>query len=159
MSDTYAKVTGEGVLRWQFEKSLLILEYKDTKPPLPPPFNVPWYISSAVLYAWRKLQDVSLGRDAGSAAPSDGFKNVPPSRDLRLYQRQERTALATCLAQQRDLIDGAIDSKVDKLVERIEKLEAADRSHFEDLKGLVKDMSGSGTRAKRRSMLAGAAAD
>jgi hypothetical protein len=37
MADTYSRVTADGLVRWQFERAALIAEYKDTKPPLPPP--------------------------------------------------------------------------------------------------------------------------
>ena len=40
MADTYGRVTADGLVRWQFERAALISEYKDTKPPLPPPLNL-----------------------------------------------------------------------------------------------------------------------
>ena len=40
MADTYGRVTADGLVRWQFERAALISEYKDTKPPLPPPANL-----------------------------------------------------------------------------------------------------------------------
>ena len=43
MSDTYAKVTEKERSVWQYERAHLIDEFKDTKPPLPPPLNVLWY--------------------------------------------------------------------------------------------------------------------
>ena len=56
MSDTYARVMDKGRERWTFERAQLILEFKNTKGPLPPPFNVLW----TVLVEWRQEAEIYL---------------------------------------------------------------------------------------------------
>ena len=53
MSDTYARVMEKGRERWTFERASLISEFKDTKPPLPPPFNVLWQLLVELPAKWR----------------------------------------------------------------------------------------------------------
>ena len=66
MSDTYARVMDKGRERWTFERAQLILEFKNTKGPLPPPFNVLW----TVLVEWRQATDAD-------EMNISGFKTVP----------------------------------------------------------------------------------
>jgi len=44
MSSTYERVKENSAEFWEFHRVSLIREYKDNKDPLPPPFNVLWYL-------------------------------------------------------------------------------------------------------------------
>jgi len=44
MSSTYERVKENSTEFWEFDRVSLIREYKDNKDPLPPPFNVIWYL-------------------------------------------------------------------------------------------------------------------
>ena len=94
MSDTYARVTGEGLLRWQFERAQLINEFMRKKP-LPPPLNVFWFgliTLPSKLRVWYR----STYREEVEASEA-GFTLVPSQQDLDKLQAREGEALKRCL--------------------------------------------------------------
>ena len=139
MSDTYARITGEGLQRWQFERAQLIGEFKDTKPPLPPPLNVLWfalYTFPQHVYIWY-LERFRDTRRIGSV----GFKLLPKQQDLNAYQALEEEALRRCLQQREKRDSEQIDARVDKLLEGMQKLEEDGRANFEALNGRLDDLA------------------
>lgn len=124
LSDTFVRITGEGLQRWQFERCLLVNEFKETKPPLPPPFNVLWLLG--VTWPSRLLRgEASVG----------GFKTLPSARILAQLQQQETDALQRCLMQRAARTAESVEARCDLSVSEIRKLEQQNRSHFENLNG------------------------
>ena len=95
MADTFSRVTADGRIRWQFERSALISEYKDTKPPLPPPLNILWLAYSGVSGAVARC----CAKNGEEYPKPEGFKTAPDIMDLRIFERREQTALKECLWQ------------------------------------------------------------
>jgi len=55
MADTFQKIEAEGLKQWQFHRIQIILEYKDERESLPPPFNVWILLYRLVLKLGRRL--------------------------------------------------------------------------------------------------------
>ena len=128
MADTYGRVTADGLVRWQFERAALISEYKDTKPPLPPPANL-----LCVLYS---LLRGLLVRGCGSSDESGvtpGFQTVPNTMQLRILERREQSALKECLRQREKRNKESPETKAEELKQTLAKLEDQSRARFEKL--------------------------
>ena len=127
MADTYSRVTADGRIRWQFDRAALISEYKDTKPPLPPPLNLlclAYYgVAGAVAHCCGERGEV--------LAKSEGFKTVPLNMDLKIFERREQTALKECLRQRSKRQDASVDGKLERLEATLAKLEEQSRARFE----------------------------
>ena len=91
MSDTYAKVMEQGRERWTFERAQLIAEFKDTKAPFPPPFNLLWQLLVELPAELRKKDE---------AMECDGFKVVPDQKMLTKLETSEGVYLKRCLSVQ-----------------------------------------------------------
>ena len=76
MADTYGRVTADGLVRWQFERAALISEYKDTKPPLPPPVNLLCVLGNLL----RGL--LSKACAEGDAPSTPGFQTIPDTMQV-----------------------------------------------------------------------------
>ena len=140
MADTFSKITAEGLLRWQFERAQLISEFKETKPPLPPPLNVLWLLF--VTLPW-KLS----GRDTGLG----GFKTFPTSRKMANLVTSEAAALHRCLLRREAKKAATMEAQIDKTNKEIARLQSQNQTRFENLNGrLDKLMSEVAAYAQRR---------
>ena len=132
MSDTYSRVTGEGLLVWQFERAQLINEFKDTKPPLPPPFNVIWF-GLVTLPSWLHR---SYRRHQGEVDIDDsGFKLVPKQLELNALRQREEEALKRCLQAREKRDEETLEARITQLNEKHTKLDEQGRQNFELLNG------------------------
>merc|ERR1711988_1822287 len=113
MADTYARVMADGVIRWQFSRADLILEYKDTKPPLPPPLNVICFSYGLLLGAMGKCWNVATG---SKSTPTSGFKTVVSAMQLRIYERREQVALREALRQRSKKQEGTAEWRDERVV-------------------------------------------
>ena len=117
--------------RWQFERCQLIGEFKETKPPLPPPLNVFWLM----LVTWPR-------RWFGGQGDLIGFKTLPSSRTLANLKQQESDALQRCLIKRADRKAKTVESRCDLSVSEIRKLEQQNRMRFENLNGRMDRIDG-----------------
>ena len=124
MADTFSKITGEGLLRWQFERAQLISEFKETKPPLPPPLNVFWL-------AFITLPTKLLGRTQSLG----GFKTFPTSRKLANLEHIEGAALHRCLLRKVAKKATTMEAQVGKANKEIAHLQTQNQIRFENLNG------------------------
>ncbi|KAL3925874.1 MAG: hypothetical protein SGPRY_003547 [Prymnesium sp.] len=53
MADTFQKISADGQKQWQYHRIKIILEYKDERESLPPPFNVLILLNRLFLRLWR----------------------------------------------------------------------------------------------------------
>jgi len=138
MSDTYANVTSEGLLRWQFERAQLIDEFKDAKKPLPPPFNVFWFalitLPNKLRIQYRRL--VLNEEEIGTA----GFKLIPRLRELSAYRANEKDALKRCLQTRERRAEESSEARVERLQVRMDKLDEVGRANFEALNGRIDEI-------------------
>jgi hypothetical protein len=129
MADTYGRVTADGLVRWQFERAALISEYKDTKPPLPPPLNL-------LCVTYNLLQWLLAKFCPGLAKEQDvtpGFQKVPDTMQLRILERREHSALKECLRQRAKKNKESPETKAEELRLTLAKLEDQSRARFEKL--------------------------
>jgi len=129
MADTYGRVTADGLVRWQFERAALISEYKDTKPPLPPPANL-------LCVAYNLLQWLLAKFCPGLAKEQEetpGFQKVPDTMQLRILERREHSALKECLRQRAKKNKESPETKAEELRLTLAKLEDQSRARFEKL--------------------------
>ena len=126
MSDTYSRIMGESIEHWKFEHCQLVTEFKDSKPSLPPPFNVFFDVAGALR---RRL--------CGGQEALSGFKTLPSLPQLMHFQKMESEALQRCLQarEKREALD--VTARVDHSVREIRKLEDQNRSRFENLNGRI----------------------
>jgi len=132
MSDTYARVTSEGLLVWQFERAQLIDEFKDTKPPLPPPLNVLWLAFVTMPSYLRKL---CRAREGEEDVSTFGFKLVPSQRELNTLSQREADALKHCLQAREKREDDTLDARIGRLQAAVAKLDEQARGNFEAVNG------------------------
>ena len=129
MADTYGRVTADGLVRWQFERAALISEYKDTKPPLPPPANLLCFTYSLLQWLLAKFCPGFVGD--GEVTP--GFQKVPDTMQLRILERREESALKECLRQRAKRKKASPETKAEELRLNLAKLEDQSRARFEKL--------------------------
>ena len=127
MADTYGRVTADGLVRWQFERAALISEYKDTKPPLPPPANLLCVLGNLL----RGL--LSKACAEGDAPSTPGFQTIPDTMQLRILERREDSALKECLRQRAKRKKASAETKAEELRLALTKLEEQSRARFEKL--------------------------
>ena len=127
MADTYGRVTADGLVRWQFERAALISEYKDTKPPLPPPVNLLCVLGNLL----RGL--LSRACAEGDAPSTPGFQTIPDTMQLRILERREDSALKECLRQRAKRKKASPETKAEELRLNLAKLEDQSRARFEKL--------------------------
>ena len=129
MADTYGRVTADGLVRWQFERAALISEYKDTKPPLPPPANLLCFTYSLLQWLLAKFCPGFVGDEE----VTPGFQKVPDTMQLRILERREESALKECLRQRAKRKKASAETKAEELRLNLAKLEDQSRARFEKL--------------------------
>ena len=132
MSSTYERVLEEGTLRWLFERTQLIDEFKDTKPPLPPPFNL-------ISMIWDFASSCFPGADERAFADS-GFKSIVDERQTFEAQRHEVEALRRCLQLRKDGAKLTLDARVESLHDAIHKMEDKNRFKIERVSAVLESM-------------------
>ena len=135
MADTYGRVTADGLVRWQFERAALISEYKDTKPPLPPPLNLVSVAYYCVEGTVRYLSKLFKGETKEEWPSTIGFKKVPPNMELRSLERREQAALKECLRQRSRRHEESAEGVREKLQQTLSKLEEQNRTRFDNVNG------------------------
>ena len=132
MADTYGRVTADGLIRWQFQRAALIAEFKDAKPPLPPPLSLLCLTYDALRWLASRLGSSASGEEP---PPPLGFKKVPTSMDLRILERREQAALKECLRQRAKRVEESAEAKAEALDRTLAKLEEQNRARFENING------------------------
>jgi hypothetical protein len=135
MADTYGRVTADGLVRWQFERAALISEYKDTKPPLPPPLNLVSVAYYCVEGTVRYLSQLFKGETKEVRPSTIGFKKVPPNMELRSLERREQAALKECLRQRSRRHEESAEGVRERLQQTLSKLEEQNRTRFDNVNG------------------------
>ena len=135
MADTFGRVTAEGQVRWLFERTALISEYKDTKPPLPPPLNLLSVAYYCVESTVRYLSKLFKGETKEVRPSTIGFKKVPPNMELRSLERREQAALKECLRQRSRRHEESAEGVREKLQQTLSKLEEQNRTRFDNVNG------------------------
>mmetsp|Transcript_18044 Transcript_18044/g.53982 ORF Transcript_18044/g.53982 Transcript_18044/m.53982 type:complete len:259 (+) Transcript_18044:1888-2664(+) len=135
MSDTYNRVKlTEGTLRWHFERASLILEFKDTKLPVPPPFNLAWLVLFELpvrMYKqWKGIASVA----------DSGYKLIPPTESLQMLERKELEVLRKFLEASKAAADASTDAKLDVFAARMTSIEDTSASRFEKLNGRLEQI-------------------
>ena len=75
---------GAGAVRWKFERALLILEFKDTKLPAPPPLNLIWLLLVVIpLRIYNRCAGIVR-------ADVRGYKLIPKQEEVQKIQRKEQ---------------------------------------------------------------------
>ena len=141
MADTYSRVTADGLVRWQFERAALIGEYKDTKPPLPPPLNLLCIAYYAVRGIIRCLSKLSRCETKEVRPSTIGFKNVPSKTELHVLERREQAALKECLRQHSRLNESSTDGKIKRLEQLLTRLEEQNRTRSDNINGRLDNNS------------------
>ena len=124
MSDTYAKVMEQGRERWTFERAQLIAEFKDTKAPFPPPFNLLWQLLVELPAELRKKDE---------AMECDGFKVVPDQKMLTKLETSEGVHLKRCLTVQHEREQQGQGWQIQQIRELLAHMHEASRTQFETL--------------------------
>jgi len=133
MSDTYARVTEKGQLVWLFERAQLISEFKDTKPPAPPPFNVMWLVLVTFPYkVYKSYRERVLGEVAVSPG---GFRQVPPQQQLSLVRQREGEALKRSLQAREKRVEETLEARIERVQAKLVKIEEQNRANFESING------------------------
>lgn len=124
MSDTYAKVMEQGRERWTFERAQLITEFKDTKPPFPPPFNLLWQLLVELPAELRKKDEV---------VDTSGFKVIPDLKMLSKLEVSEGVHLKRCLNVQHEREQEGQDWQLQQIRDQLSHMQDTSRAHFETL--------------------------
>ena len=138
LQSTYVRILGESQGFWLFERAQLIAEFKDTKPPLPPPFNVIWYICYSVPKTMYSRYQARHSSDVPS--PTTGFKRVPNEKLLRQLWKKEQQYLKVSLDERRKRQAASAAAKTDQQGQAITKLEEDSRTRFETLNGRIDEL-------------------
>ena len=134
-SDTFANINAEGERRWLLDRGMLILEFKDKKEPLPPPFNILWMLAVSLPRAVLRLVR-SLTSSETEEAPSTGFKLIPDSLKLmKRYRDQELDALRECVRTRDGVSAESIEAKVQVVQDVLSKVQEDTRTHYEAISG------------------------
>jgi len=121
--------------RISFTPQALISEYKDTKPPLPPPLNLLSFAYYGVAGTIRYLSQLSKGETKEVRPSTIGFKKVPPNLELRSFERREQAALKECLRQRSRRHEESNEGKTERLEQTLSKLEEQNRTRFDNVNG------------------------
>jgi len=122
MTSTYERVKEDSRLYWQFERTKVILEFKDTKGALPPPLNlitlvcydVPRLLLRGCMRFWVRRVHPE-GEGPGFEQEHSGFKAIPSLSKLHSLRIAELRARRKFLQQQSDRHALMIDARVDDM--------------------------------------------
>ena len=128
MSDTYAHVMEKGRERWTFERANLIKEFKDTKAPLPPPFNVFWKLFVDLPASWVDKDECDMS----------GYKTVPHLKLLKKLEIAEGAALRKCIKMQDEREQGEMAWQIGAISEKLGEMQEASRTQYE---GIVRSLN------------------
>lgn len=134
-SDTFAHINSEGEKRWLLDRGQMILEFKDKKEPLPPPFNVLWVLAvSLPRMIFRLVRGFTSSET--EEAPSTGFKLIPDSLKLmERYRDQELDALRECVKRREEASAKSLEAKVQVVQEVLDKVQEDTRTQYEAISG------------------------
>jgi len=135
MSETFNQVNTKGAVRWKFERALLILEFKDTKLPAPPPLNLIWLLLVVIpLRIYNRCAGIVR-------ADVRGYKLIPKQEEVQKIQRKEQGFIRKYLVDKRRKDGQAFVAKIDALQDYVSRGEARNESRFETINGKVDLMS------------------
>ena len=147
-SDTFAHINSEGERRWLLDRGYLILEFKDKKDPLPPPFNLLWMLAVSLPKSILRFTR-SFTSSETEEAPSTGFKLIPTSLQLmEKYREQELDALRECVKRREESSAESLEAKVQVVQEVLDKVQEDTRTHYEAISGRL-DRLGAGKSSPR----------
>lgn len=127
MSDTYARVTAEGEVNWQYARAGLIREYL-TQSPLPAPFNVLYYaLYNIPMWFYRQYRQRTVGEEPLDA----GFKYVPSLRALTALRRAEQDAVRKLLEQREEEQGHEAATMIEAMTAKIDKIGRDNTMKFE----------------------------
>lgn len=118
MGSTYERLSERATEEWVYERAHLILEFKDTKGPLPPPLNI---FSLLPFYGQRLLRFLARTFGDGQVAPErsegmdKGVKFLSPPRVLLSYQRRELEALSHVIKEMKSEEEEQVGRRMDLL--------------------------------------------
>jgi len=137
MSDTYARVTGEGLLRWQFERAQLIDEFMGKKP-MPPPLNIFWFVFVTIpskVRTWYRRTYLD------EEDPIGGFAFIPKMQILNKYRAEEIAALKRALQTRDRSEEESLEARLDALQSNVGKLTEQSRTNLEAFNGRLDELS------------------
>ena len=134
MSRTYEDVMQDSKMRWQYARAELILEFKDSKAPLPPPLNIVWVLINDLPKALLK----ACGCDV--VQTWTGFKLIRPAKGPGLtqamLQRQEYDAMQRFLSKSEANAEASVEGRVSaKVTSALAKAADENMTRFEHLTG------------------------
>jgi len=136
MTSTYERVKEDSRLYWQFERTKVIMEFKDTKGALPPPFNLlPLVFFDFPRWLYRNIRWL-LGKkvhpDSMMGARSQfGFKAIPTASQLQVIRSSEIRARKKFLQQHDAAKEDQITSRIDATFNELEKFKRETRASLE----------------------------
>ena len=150
MSRTYEDVMQDSKIRWQYARAEIILEFKDSKAPLPPPFNTCWMLFHDLPEVLRK----AFGRHVTQSWP--GFKLIRPTNGSGLTQALmqwcEQDSLRRCLAESAAKEGTSLESRVfAKVNESLAAYGEQEYTRFEATAGRLDRLETQMLRLERRT--------
>ena len=139
LSDTYANVMAEGESRWLFERAKLILEFKDTKPPMPPPFNLLWDLFYELPRSMVKRKD---------CMDDSGFRWVPEQKLLQGVLEFEALQLKKCVVMQAEREQQSQDYRINELRDMVKRNNASMRMQYEHLTRQIEKQAAGGDQRR-----------
>ena len=103
---------------------VLIAEFKDTKPPFPPPFNLLWQLLVELPAELRQKDEV---------VDTSGFKVVPDLKTLTKLEVSEGVHLKRCLHVQHEREQQSQDWQLEQIRDVLSHMQDASRNQFETL--------------------------
>ena len=139
MTATYERVKNQSQLYWNFERTAMILQFKDTKS-LPPPLNLLVVLFYTLPHMVLRLVRCGPSRVFATeevvgyeslASHRAGFRAVPSARSLRQLRGRETDARRSYLGLLEKRRKAELHSSVGRLQEGLGELHAASRERHE----------------------------
>jgi len=137
MSSTFERVKETGHLRWQYTRTQLVREFKDTKSPIPPPLNLLRLVFYDLPHRLWSLLPERFAKRSEKASVCVGFTQEARGGELRAFMKRESTARKNYLDEVRCDDADTIESKVASLQERVDEAEKSACERHESLLALV----------------------